>query len=228
MYIPMEEFVTRRQGEEMKLVEKSVVDFIDEVDSASPAPGGGSVSALVGSLGASLSRMVGHLTVNKKKFKGYSEEIQWDFMQRFEELYNIKSELNVLVDRDTEAFNHVMAAFKLPKESEEEKVARSAAIEEATYKAIDVPMVIGELSYRGLELIEYFVEYGNKNAITDLGVSALLLASALEGAILNVKINLPGISDQEYVETTKVKCVELLEGGLEIKRRVLVGVEANL
>ncbi len=224
----MEEFVTRRQGEEMKLVEKSVVDFIDEVDSASPAPGGGSVSALVGSLGASLSRMVGHLTVNKKKFKGYSEEIQWDFMQRFEELYNIKSELNVLVDRDTEAFNHVMAAFKLPKESEEEKVTRSAAIEEATYKAIDVPMVIGELSYRGLELIEYFVEYGNKNAITDLGVSALLLASALEGAILNVKINLPGISDQEYVETTKVKCVELLEGGLEIKRRVLVGVEANL
>ncbi len=224
----MEEFVTRRRGEEMKLVEKSVVDFIDEVDSASPAPGGGSVSALVGSLGASLSRMVGHLTVNKKKFKGYSEEIQWDFMQRFEELYNIKSELNVLVDRDTEAFNHVMAAFKLSKESEEEKAARSAAIEEATYKAIDVPMVIGELSYRGLELIEYFVEYGNKNAITDLGVSALLLASALEGAILNVKINLPGISDQEYVETTKMKCGELLEGGLEIKRRVLEGVEANL
>jgi len=212
----------------MKLVEKSVVEFIDEVDSASPAPGGGSVSALVGSLGASLSRMVGHLTVNKKKFKGFSEEIQWDFIQRFEELYNIKSELNVLVDRDTEAFNCVMGAFKLPKETEEEKAVRKEAIEEATYKAIDVPMVIGELSYRGLELIEYFVEYGNKNAITDLGVSALLLASALEGAILNVKINLPGITDEEYVETTKRKCEELLREGLEMKRRVLEGVESNL
>jgi len=212
----------------MKLVEKSVVEFIDEVDSASPAPGGGSVSALVGSLGASLSRMVGHLTVNKKKFKGFSEEIQWDFIQRFEELYNIKSELNVLVDRDTEAFNCVMGAFKLPKGTEEEKAVRKEAIEEATYKAIDVPMVIGELSYRGLELIEYFVEYGNKNAITDLGVSALLLASALEGAILNVKINLPGITDEEYVKTTKRKCEELLREGLEIKRRVLEGVESNL
>lgn len=216
------------RGDRMKLVEKSVTEFIDEVDSASPAPGGGSVSALVGSLGASLSRMVGHLTVNKKKFKGLSEEIQWDFMQRFEELHNIKTELNILVDRDTEAFNFVMAAFKLPKETEDEKAARREAIEAATYKAIDVPMVIGELSYRGLELIEYFVEYGNRNAITDLGVSALLLASALEGAILNVKINLPGISDEEYVGITKRKCEELLKGGLNIKKRVLEGVESNL
>ena len=212
----------------MKLIEKTVVDFIDEVDSASPAPGGGSVSALAGSLGVSLSRMVGHLTVNKKKFKGLDEAIQSEFMERFNELSSIKDELNILVDRDTEAFNYVMAAFKLPKETDEEKAARKKAIEEATYKAIDVPMVIAELSYRGLELIEYFGEYGNKNAITDLGVSSLLLATALEGAILNVKINLPGISDEEYVKITSDKCSELLAKGLETKSRIMDVVNSKL
>ena len=212
----------------MKLVEKSIIDFIDEVDSSSPAPGGGSVSALAGSLGVSLSRMVGHLTVNKKKFKGLDEAIQSEFMERFNELSSIKDELNILVDRDTEAFNYVMAAFKLPKETDEEKAARKKAIEEATYKAIDVPMVIAELSYRGLELIEYFGEYGNKNAITDLGVSSLLLATALEGAILNVKINLPGISDEEYVKITTDKCSELLAKGLETKSRIMDVVNSKL
>jgi len=212
----------------MKLVDKNIMDFIDEVDSASPAPGGGSVSALAGSLGVSLSRMVGHLTVNKKKFKGLSEEVQGEFINRFEELGAVKDELNVLIDRDTEAFNYVMAAFKLPKETDGEKAERKEAIEAATYKAIDVPMMIAELSYRGLELIEYFVEYGNKNAITDLGVSSLLLATALEGAILNVKINLPGISDAEYVRTTGDKCSEMLKNGLEIKIKIMNGVNSNL
>jgi len=205
----------------MKLIDKTVVDFISEVDSPSPAPGGGSVSALAGSMGVSLSRMVGHLTVNKKKFKGLSEEIQEEFIKRFEELEGIKDELNILIDRDTEAFNYVMAAFKLPKETDEEKAARKQAIEEATYKAIDVPMMIAELSYRGLELIEYFTEYGNKNAITDLGVSALLLSVALEGAVLNVKINLPGITDEDYVKTTGDKCVEIVDKGLKIKGRIM-------
>ena len=212
----------------MKLVEKSIIDFIDEVDSSSPAPGGGSVSALAGSLGVSLSRMVGHLTVNKKKFKGLDEGIQSEFMERFNELSSIKGELNILVDRDTEAFDYVMAAFKLPKVTDEEKTARKEAIEAATYKAIDVPMVIGELSYRGLELIEYFGRYGNKNAITDLGVSSLLLATALEGAILNVKINLPGITDEEYVGNTANKCSEILKNGLEIKKRIMDEVNSNL
>jgi len=212
----------------MKLVDKSIIDFIDEVDSASPAPGGGSVSALAGSLGVSLSRMVGHLSVNKKKFKELDDEIKEEVLSRFSELAEIKDELNVLIDRDTEAFNYVMAAFKLPKETEEEKKARGAAIEEATYKAVDVPMVIAELSYRGLELIECFVEYGNRNAITDLGVSALLLVTALEAAILNVKINLPGISDEKYVTDMRERCTELLKNGQEIKVEIMAGVEAKL
>lgn len=209
----------------MKLMDKNVRDFIAEVDSPSPAPGGGSVSALAGSLGASLSRMVGHLTVNKKKFKGLSEEIQGEFLRRFEELEGVKDELNTLVDRDTEAFNLVMAAFKLPKETDEEKAAREEAIEKATYKAIEVPMAIAENSYRGLELIGYFLEYGNKNAITDLGVSALLLSAALEGAVLNVKINLPGITDEAYVNEVSDKCSKLVKDGDSIKREIMGGIK---
>ena len=212
----------------MELVDKSIVDFINEVDSPSPAPGGGSVSALVGSLGASLVRMVGHLTINKKKFKELDVEVQRAFLEAFEELEGIKEELTVLVDRDTEAFNYVMAAFKLPKETDAENKKRKEAIEEATYKAIDVPMVIGELSYRGLELMEFLGKDGNKNAITDLGVSALLFASALEGAILNVKINLGGISDAGYVEETRKKCSEMVTKGLEMKGRIMEEVEKNL
>ncbi len=212
----------------MKLIERSVLGFVNEVDSASPAPGGGSVSALAGSLGASLSRMVGHLTVNKKKFKELDEEIKVEFVSRFDELETIMDEFNVLIDRDTEAFNLVMGAFKLPKETDEEKAARKKAIEDATYKAIEVPMVIAELAFRGLELIEYFGAYGNKNAITDLGVSALLLTTALEGAILNVRINLPGITSEEYVKSTNLKCEEMLVEGKEIKERIMAAVNSNL
>lgn len=212
----------------MKLVEKTVTDFINEVDSSSPAPGGGSVAAVVGALGASLSRMVGHLTVNKKKFKELDEEIRIDFLGKFDELCCIKEELVLLVDRDTEAFNLVMAAFKMPKETDEQKKDRKEAIEAATYKAIDVPMVIAELSFRGLELIENLGKNGNQNAITDLGVSALLLASGLEGAILNVKINLPGISDEKYVKETRDRCNEILRGGLKIKMEIMKEVEGKL
>lgn len=212
----------------MKLVDRSVADFIDEVDSASPAPGGGSVSALVGSLGGSLARMVGHLTINKKKFSELPDEVREMFMQGFDELLRIKEELNLLIDRDTEAFNLVMGAFKLSKETDEEKEVRSKAIEEATYKAIEVPMVIGELSHRGLEVMECFVEYGNRNAITDLGVASLLLMSSLEGAVLNVKINLPGIKDEDYVSSTSARCRELIENGRRLKEEIMRGVEEKL
>jgi len=212
----------------MKLIEKTIIEFIDEIDSPSPAPGGGSVSALIGSLGVSLSKMVGHLTINKKKFKGLSNEIQEEFIKRLDELGAIKDELNVMIDKDTEAFNSVMAAFKLSKETEEEKVIRKEVIEAATYKAIDVPIMIAKLSYRGLELIDYFLEYGNKNAITDLGVSSLLLTAALEGAILNVLVNLPGINDDEYVKNNKLECSGLAKKGLEIKSRIMNVVMSNL
>lgn len=113
----------------MKLVEMDVIKFLNEVDSNSPAPGGGSVSALASSLGVSLGRMVAHLSFGKKKYEGNSDEAKAAFVKNFDELLKIKEELNILIDKDSEAYNTVMAAFKLPKETEEEKAIRNAEIQ---------------------------------------------------------------------------------------------------
>jgi len=179
----------------MKLVELKISDFINEVDSKSPAPGGGSVAALSGSLSSSLARMVCHLTVGKKKFKALEDDIQslvFDAMRSLEELKDVFTEL---VDKDTEAFNQIMEAFKLPKETEEQKLFRSRKIEEATIVAIEVPKEVAENGRNVLQSLQILMQYGNKNCLSDLGVSALLLHTTIIGAVMNMKINLPGISD---------------------------------
>ena len=180
----------------MKLVELKINDFINEVDSKSPAPGGGSVAALAGSLSSSLARMVCHLTVGKKKFKALEDDIQslvFDAMSSLEEQKDI---FTVLVDKDTEAFNQIMEAFKLPKETEEQKLFRSRKIEEATIVAIEVPKEVAENGRNVLQSLQILMQYGNKNCLSDLGVSALLLHTTIIGAVMNMKINLPGISDE--------------------------------
>jgi len=180
----------------MKLVELKINDFINEVDSKSPAPGGGSVAALAGSLSSSLARMVCHLTVGKKKFKALEDDIQslvFDAMRSLEELKDVFTEL---VDKDTEAFNQIMEAFKLPKETEEQKLYRSGKIEEATVVAIEVPKEVAENGRNVLQSLQILMQYGNKNCLSDLGVSALLLHTTIIGAVMNMKINLPGISDE--------------------------------
>lgn len=181
----------------MKLIDLKVAEFINEVDSKSPAPGGGSVSALAGSIAASLSRMVGHLTTGKKKFKALDESIQIEFNQALQSLLDVKEELTVLVDKDTEAFNLIMAAFKLPKETTEDKKYRSLQIEEATKVAIEVPYQVATTCQKGIKALPIIREYGNKNCLSDLGVSALMFKTGCIGALMNVKINLPGISDEE-------------------------------
>lgn len=179
----------------MKLIDLTVSKFIDEVDSKSPAPGGGSVAALATSVGIALSKMVGHLTVNRKKFKALDEEDQARFNRAIDRLERYKNEVTELIDKDTEAFNMVMAAFKLPKETDEEKEYRNEQIELATLEAINVPYRLSELSLKAMKQLYVIMEFGNKNALSDVGVSALMISSGCIGALLNVKINLPGISD---------------------------------
>jgi len=181
----------------MKLTNLKITEFINEVDSKSPAPGGGSVSALASSLGVALSRMVGHLSVGKKKFKALDEEIQVEFRNTIESLEAIKEELVDLIDKDTEAFNLIMAAFKLPKETTEEKAHRSLKIEEGTLEAIKVPYRVAEISLDAVSKFKIIKQYGNKNTLSDLGVSTLMLSAGIDGALMNVKINLPGITDEE-------------------------------
>lgn len=208
----------------MKLIDMSIRDFLEEVDSNKPAPGGGSVSALASSLGLGLSRMVGHLTFNKKKFEGLEEEIKQIYKDNFSKLEIIINKMKPLIDEDTEAFNEIMNAFRLPKETEEDKSKRHEAIQTATLNAIKVPLAIAELSYEGLLIIKDMIDYGNKNAITDIGVGALLLSNGLEGAILNVLVNLSGLDDQNLVTKYSDRCSFLRKEANNIKDQLLYKV----
>ena len=205
----------------MKLINLNLVEFGNEVDSSSPAPGGGSVSALAGSVGASLTRMVGHLTVSKKKFKALDKNVQDRFNEILKVFLHVKEELMLMIDKDTEAFNLIMAGYKLPKETVEEKAFRKQKILEGTIEAIKIPFVIARLSLKALKHMEYILEYGNKNALSDVGVSTLMLYTSLEGAILNVKINIPGLTDQLTIDQYSNTIEEMLEEGKQIKDTIL-------
>jgi len=185
----------------MSLVEKKVTGFLDELASSSPAPGGGSVSALAGALGASLVSMVAHVTVGKKKYAAVEEEMK-SVVPAAEDL---RQQLTASVDRDTDAFNEVMAAFGLPKETDEQKSARSAAIQQATKKATTVPLSVVELCRKAIDLAVQVATNGNANAVSDAGVSSLMIQAACRGAWYNVMINVGGISDADFVKDVKTK-----------------------
>jgi formiminotetrahydrofolate cyclodeaminase len=204
----------------MKLVDLTVRDFIKEIDSTSPAPGGGSVSSLVSGLGSALGRMVGHLTFGKKKFNELDEDIRVKLITNFELLHSSEEKLVELVDRDTDNFNLVMGAFKLPKESDDEKLHRKSEIEKATLLATKTPLEMARESLKIMRNLEIFATYGNQNAITDLGVAALLAEAGAKGAVYNVRINLPGLSDEKLVGEFKKECEETLNEIREIASRI--------
>ena len=212
----------------MKLVELDVLKFLDVVDSNSPAPGGGSVSALASSLGASLARMVAHLSFGKKKYEALSDDVKAKFVANFDELLKIKNELNDLIDRDSEAYNTVMAAYKLPKETDEEKATRSAVIQKSLKYAIQTPYDIVVLSGKAISLLGEILANGNQNAITDIGVGTMLLMVGLEGGILNVKVNLSSIKDTAYVEKINKEISEIKAVAEKEKERIMGIVNAAL
>jgi glutamate formiminotransferase/formiminotetrahydrofolate cyclodeaminase len=176
------------------LIKMDLVAFSDETASESPAPGGGSVSAYVGALGISLGTMVANLSSHKpgwddrwKEFSDWAEKGQY-----------FKNELLKLVDEDTNAFKKIMIAFGLPKTTDEEKKARTQAIQDATKYATEVPLKVMQLCYESMEVIKAMVEIGNPNSITDAGVGALCARSAVMGAFLNVKVNAGGLTDKVF------------------------------
>lgn len=210
------------------LKDHTIEQFINEVDSKSPAPGGGSVSALSSSLGLGLSRMVGHLTVGKKKFKELDPSIQERFNKIINSFQNMKEEMITLIDKDTLAFNLIMDAFQLPKETESEKEFRSQKIEEGTLEAIKVPFRIAEISLEAMRQIDYILKYGNKNTLSDLGVSTLLLHAGLEGAIMNVKINIPGISNEDTKAYYTSHVESMLHESIRIRKVILEVIHSKL
>ncbi|HEY8364329.1 MAG TPA: cyclodeaminase/cyclohydrolase family protein [Haloplasmataceae bacterium] len=212
----------------MKLIDFTLTQFLNEVDSSSPAPGGGSVSALASVLGLCLAKMVSHLTFNKKIFLELEEDVRKEYEANFNTLNNIKEELLPLIDKDTESFNMIMKAYGLPKETEEERLIRSESIQLATLEAIKTPFEIVKLSYKALEVIEKMLTYGNRNALSDIGVGSLLIATGLEGAVLNVKINLSSLKDQEKVLYYQQEVSNILEESKKIKERILLYVYQNI
>jgi formiminotetrahydrofolate cyclodeaminase len=188
------------------ITEKTVHEFLDELASDSPAPGGGSIAALAGAMGTALTAMVCRLTIGKKKYVEVQEEME-SILQEAEEL---RGKMTRLVDEDTEAFNGVMAAFGLPKETPEQQVRRAAAIQEATHEATLVPLRVMKLVDRSLPLAVRVAEKGNKNSASDAGVAALMLQAACSGAALNVRTNLGSLKDEVFVRETTAQVKEIL------------------
>ncbi len=180
-----------------KLINYTIEEFASELASSSPAPGGGSVGAVAGVLSAGLVSMVASLTVGKKKYAAVDEKMQ----QLITQSGKLRSEMEDLVDRDTEAFNSFMAAMKLPKDTDEEKAARSQAMQDALKSSCLVPLRIAELTLDIADLALVAALEGNSNAVTDAGVSARLCEAAFFAGSYNVRINLLSVKDEKFKQS---------------------------
>jgi len=210
------------------LDEKTVREFINELGSNSPAPGGGSVAALGSSLATALSAMVFNLTVGKKVYNEYSDEEKMLIDNDLEQCLKHKDKFLELMNKDTEFFLILMSAFKLPKETNDDKKIRSAKIQEGYLKALEIPLSVAKESYKIYEYVKTAAKLGNKNAISDAGVSALMLQASIESAILNVKINLSSIKDETYKDEIKMQCNELVKQGRLERDEILSIVDKSI
>ncbi|MBW7844676.1 MAG: glutamate formimidoyltransferase [Bacteroidia bacterium] len=195
-----------RKAESERLISMNLKDFADETASDSPAPGGGSISAYVGSLGAALGAMMANLSAGKR---GWEDKVSM-YSEYASKGQLIKDKLLKLVDEDTNAFNKIMSAFGLPKTNDEEKKIRTEAIENATKYACEVPYEVMQTAYSTLELLGELAIKGNQNSISDAGVGALCIQAAVKGAYFNVLINAQGLKDRNFAENIKSKAKEIL------------------
>ena len=195
---------------------KGLTEFLDELAAPTPTPGGGSVAALNGALGTSLLAMVAGLTIGKKGYEAASAEM----IRAHAALDPMRHRFAMLATQDAQAFRAVMAAFKLPKTTDAEQQARSAAIREANRGACEVPLKVMLLAVEAMRVGAKIAEQGNKNSISDVGVGGLCLKLALQGAFLNVRINLPGIKDEDYVTNRKAQALRLIQEGRELSSRI--------
>lgn len=206
------------------LIDKTLTDFLDELASNSPAPGGGSTAALMGSMAAALLEMVCSLTIDKPDFEEHWEELE----AKQSELAKIRDELTQLIDKDTEAFNQVMAAFKLQKETEEQKAERREKIQAAFKVAAEVPMQTAIQSSKILTFAPYIAQNGNPNAASDVGVAASAALAALRGAALNVRINLGSIKDPELVQKLSAEITALEQTGEKDLSEAMTAVDSKI
>jgi glutamate formiminotransferase/formiminotetrahydrofolate cyclodeaminase len=206
------------------LVNMKVTDFTNLLSTDSPAPGGGSVAALCGALSGALSSMVGALTHGKKGYEEAFEEAE----KMGVEGQRLKDEFLADVDRDTEAFNNVMAAMRLPKKTDEDKAARAAAMDQANKEATMVPFGVLMRTMKAAEIARRIAAIGNRNSVSDAGVAALTARTAAEGAYLNVAINLPGINDEKFRAHTLAEAEKIRKAVVEHTRETVRMAEKTI
>ncbi len=213
-----------KDNSKKKLIDYTCKGFANETASESPAPGGGSISAYIGALGASLGTMVANLSSHKA---GWDE--RWEeFSAWAERGQAIKDKLLFLVDEDTNAFNAIMDSYKLPRSTDAEKKLRSEAIATATRYAIEIPFQVMETSYASMELIKAMAEKGNPNSVSDAGVGALCARSAVMGAFLNVKINAAGMKESDFAKEKLHNGAELESKAMALEKKILEIVNSKI
>jgi len=209
---------------EKKLVNLTMTGFIEETASESPAPGGGSISAAMGAMGAALGTMVANLTSHKRGYDDRWEEFSdWAVKGKY-----YQEELLKMVDEDTRAFNKIMDAFGLPKKSEMEKIPRNNAIQDATKYAIEVPFRVMNLCFESLEVMKAMAGSGNPNSVSDAGVGAIAALAGVKGAYLNVKINASGLDDKDYVKEIISKGGQIQEKAARLQKEILDIVDVKI
>ncbi|MEC8273359.1 MAG: cyclodeaminase/cyclohydrolase family protein, partial [Bacteroidota bacterium] len=206
------------------LIDMNLSDFAIETSSESPAPGGGSISAYCGAMGAALGTMVANLSAHKRGWDDKWEE----FSNWAEKGIAFQNELLRLVDEDTNAFNKIMEAFRLPKDSEEEQELRNEAIQKATKFAISTPYRVMQTAYDSMQVMKAMAEFGNPNSVTDAAVGALCARTAARGAFLNVKINCRDCQDKDFVNDILTKGQNLVDKATELEKEIMNITESKL
>ncbi len=203
------------------LINKTVREFVEATASNEPVPGGGSVAALTAAIAAALGEMVANLTIGKKKYVEVEEEMKGIA----EKLTSCRQALLEYIDKDAQSFDGVMKAFGMPKETDEEKAARAAAIQEAMKDASAVPLAVAKSTFDLMEPIRAVVLKGNANAVTDGAVAAMMARTGVLSALYNVKINLASINDQDFVSKVSADVVRLETEVVRIEQEILAQVK---
>lgn len=209
----------------MLFKEYSIDKFIGELSSDAPSPGGGSVSALVAALATSLNSMVYSLTVDKKAFEKLNDSEKNKMLQLQKEAREFTDKFQNYMEQDRKDFLNLMDSYKLPKDSEEEIALRKDKIKRNTIKAMETPLLLAEECIKFYENIEFAIKYGNKNLISDAGVATILLHSAIESSIINVKVNLNFLREEEICNEIENKCKTILNNSYVKKCNLMNVVE---
>jgi len=209
----------------MKLVNLTVKEFIDTLASDSPAPGGGSVSALAGANGAGLIIMSGELSFQKKKFKNLDEDIKKAFKEDINIFKKAKTDFLRYIDDDTQAFNKLMDAYRMPKSNDEDKEKRHQAIQLATIETIRVPLKVCQLGIKLMRRVSQIMPYANKNTISDQGVGVMMIHNAIHGSAMNVLINLSGMKDQRLAAEYRATVENIKKESDDLREILLDNIE---